>query len=275
MVKALGSTLNATRRDFARLALGTALAEAALAPLQAAPAAKLRPLTPGIKITLQIPANPSAQDFQFANQLGVEYVSIPTDGDAATLDNFVRRKQAAENHGLKVWNIGNSNVHNMPEVTLNLPGRDRKIEEYKTYLRNLAQAGIYTPPTRIWRTAFGAPRRRQRGAARRRELSTWPRAARATGSRRSTGLRCRMAAGTARKRSGRITPTSSSRLRPLPKNLASGSAFIPTIRRSLRSAAFHAASSATSTATFAHWRSPIARTSACACAAAHGSNAAS
>jgi mannonate dehydratase len=31
----------------------------------------------------------------------------------------------------------------MPEVTLNLPGRDQKIEEYKQYIRNLGQAGIY------------------------------------------------------------------------------------------------------------------------------------
>ena len=44
--------------------------------------------------------------------------------------------------GITVWNIGNVSVHNMPEVTLNLPGRDEKIEEYKAYLRNLAKAGI-------------------------------------------------------------------------------------------------------------------------------------
>jgi mannonate dehydratase len=31
----------------------------------------------------------------------------------------------------------------MPEVTLNLPGRDQKVEEYKQYLRNLGRAGIY------------------------------------------------------------------------------------------------------------------------------------
>jgi len=31
----------------------------------------------------------------------------------------------------------------MPEVTLNLPGRDEKIAEYKQYLRNLSRAGIY------------------------------------------------------------------------------------------------------------------------------------
>jgi mannonate dehydratase len=31
----------------------------------------------------------------------------------------------------------------MQEVTLNLPGRDQKIEEYKAYLRHLGKAGIY------------------------------------------------------------------------------------------------------------------------------------
>ena len=35
--------------------------------------------------------------------------------------------------GLKVWNIGDCNVQNMEEVTLNLPGRDKKVEEYKSY----------------------------------------------------------------------------------------------------------------------------------------------
>src|SRR5881409_3702955 len=34
-------------------------------------------------------------------------------------------------------------MFNMPEVTLNLAGRDQKIEEYKNYLRNLAKAGIF------------------------------------------------------------------------------------------------------------------------------------
>ena len=38
-----------------------------------------------------------------------------------------------------MWNIGNTNVHNMPEVTLNLPGRDQKIEEYKQYIREPRQ----------------------------------------------------------------------------------------------------------------------------------------
>jgi len=76
---------------------------------------------------------------QFAQQLGVEYVNIPTGGEDATLENFMRLKHRVEAAKLRVWNIGNSNVHNMPEVTLNLPGRDAKIEEYKNYLRKSGQ----------------------------------------------------------------------------------------------------------------------------------------
>src|SRR5580765_6290730 len=49
--------------------------------------------------------------------------------------------------GFKVYNIGSGvgpsgSQHNMPEVTLNLPGRDQKIEEYLNYIRYLGNAGI-------------------------------------------------------------------------------------------------------------------------------------
>ena len=128
-------TLN--RRDFVR-AVGTAALGAGPVFAGGRP---LDPLSPGIKISLQIPGDFTAEDLVFARQLGVEYVSIPTYG--GTFETFARHKQRVEAAGLKVANIGNANVHNMPEVTLNLPGRDQKIEEYKQYLRDLARAGIY------------------------------------------------------------------------------------------------------------------------------------
>src|SRR5690242_14181352 len=83
------------------------------------------------KISLQIPGDFTAEDLVFAKQLGVGFVSIPTRG--GTYETFARYKRHVEAAGLKVANIGNANVHNMPEVTLNLPGRDRKIEEYRVF----------------------------------------------------------------------------------------------------------------------------------------------
>src|SRR5215813_3445813 len=126
------------RRDFSR----TALAAAAAMPAAAAKR-PLEPLAPGIKISLQIPTDAPDEDLTIAKQMGVDYVNIPTEGNRATAENFIALKKKVEAAGLKVWNIGNSDVHNMPEVTLNLPGRDRKIEEYKQFLRNLGKAGIY------------------------------------------------------------------------------------------------------------------------------------
>ncbi len=125
------------RRAFVQLAAG-----AAAAPLAARPAAKLPDWGPGIKISLQVPANPADEDLTFAKQIGVEYVSMPSPPN------------------------GNSNVHNMPEVTLNLPGRDQKIEEYKNYLRNLGKAGIhYTTYAHMGNGIWSSERETTRGGA--------------------------------------------------------------------------------------------------------------
>src|SRR3989475_3899365 len=159
------------RRGFIKLAAGAAATGVILRPLEAPAVAKLEPLSSGMKVSLQISTNASDEDLQFAQQLGVNYVSIPTGGGRATLENFIRLKKKVEAANLKVWNIGNSNVHNMPEVTLNLPGRDQKIEEYKSYLRNLATAGIfYTTYAHMGNGIWGTAPETTRGGARARSF---------------------------------------------------------------------------------------------------------
>ena len=98
---------------------------------------------PGIKLCAQAPASPSDNDLLFLQQLGAGYVSVGSTPDLRTAEGFQQIKKRYADAGITVWNIGNTSVHNMPEVTLNLPGRDKKIEEYKQYLRNLGEAGIY------------------------------------------------------------------------------------------------------------------------------------
>jgi mannonate dehydratase len=124
-----------TRRGFASFAAAAAPAAAARRPLEE--------WAPGIKLSVQVPAEPSDDDLKFVRQVGAQFVNIPGGGERTGYQLYARLKQKVEAAGLKVWNIGNSNVHNMPEVTLNLPGRDKKIEEYKQFLRDLAKAGIY------------------------------------------------------------------------------------------------------------------------------------
>jgi len=131
------------RRNLAKLALAGALGGPAMLA-RPTPAAAVNPqFAPGLKICAQLESTSPDEDYQFVRQMGVDYVSIWTRGDQATLENFRRLKDKAAGFGLTAWNLGNINVHNMPEVTLNLPGRDAKIEEYKTYLRNLGKLGIH------------------------------------------------------------------------------------------------------------------------------------
>jgi mannonate dehydratase len=131
-------TNGTSRRSFAQAALGAA----ALAALPASAAKRpLEPFSPGIKITHQAPVGFTDDELTLARQMGIGYFTTSTTG--GSYEDFMSIKRRVEKAGLRVGNIGNSNVHNMPEVVLNLPGRDAKIAEYKQYLRDLSRAGIY------------------------------------------------------------------------------------------------------------------------------------
>ena len=133
-------TFQPGRRDFGKMALGGALG-ALLAPQESK--ASVHPNAPGIKLCAQSGATPSDDQLLFLKQIGAEYVSVGAPPDMRTAEGFLAIKKRYADAGVTVWNIGNTSVHNMQEVTLNLPGRDRKIEEYKQYIRNLGKAGIY------------------------------------------------------------------------------------------------------------------------------------
>ena len=102
----------------------------------------------------------------FLKQIGAEYVSVGSTPDLRTAEGFLQIKRRYADAGITVWNIGNTDVHNMPEVTLNLPGRDRKIDEYKRYLRALGQAGIrYTTYAHMGNGIWSSGRAEVRGAS--------------------------------------------------------------------------------------------------------------
>jgi mannonate dehydratase len=131
------------RREFVKLAMGGALSAAGVLTSSRTASATVHPNAAGIKLCAQVSSKPTDDDLLFLKQLGAEYVSVASTPDMRTAEAFIAIKKRYADAGITVWNIGNTNVHNMPEVTLNLPGRDQKIEEYKQYLRNLGQAGIY------------------------------------------------------------------------------------------------------------------------------------
>jgi len=100
-------------------------------------------LNPGIKIAAQASPEPTEDELKFIKQMGVRYVVLWTGGDKASYEYYASRRKLFESAGLTVYGFGDSAVHNQDAITLNLPNRDEKIEEYKRHLRNLDQAGIH------------------------------------------------------------------------------------------------------------------------------------
>lgn len=161
-----GVPVHPDRREFARMALAGTLGAAALLE-GARPGRAAAPREPSaIKLCAQSSALPTDEELLFLEQIGARYASVPAPAELRTADGFKQIKERHAKAGITVWNIGNTDVHNMPEVTLNLPGRDQKIAQYKQYLRNLAAAGIhYTTYAHMGNGIWSSGRTPVRGAA--------------------------------------------------------------------------------------------------------------
>jgi mannonate dehydratase len=100
--------------------------------------------TAGIQVAIQTNNDASDEDLQFFQQLGVEWAMVGIRAaELHTGEYYKSLVQRFSNFGLKIYRITNLSVHNVPEITLNLPGRDAKIEEFKRFIGNLGAAGVY------------------------------------------------------------------------------------------------------------------------------------
>ena len=163
---------NLNRRNFGKLVLAGALGGKALLSSSVSEAREYvsgqKPNPSNVKLALQTSNNPDEEELTWIKQLGVKYIVTWTGGKSATYENFLRIRETYENAGIKVWGIGNGSVHcnNMAPVALNLPERDDKIKEYKTYLRDLGRAGVhYTTYAHIVNGIWGTAPEKSRGGA--------------------------------------------------------------------------------------------------------------
>ncbi|MFO7668729.1 MAG: mannonate dehydratase [Bacteroidales bacterium] len=119
-----------------------------------------------MKIALQATPEPVEDDLKFVQQLGIDQVVLWTGAENASLEYYSSRRRIYENAGIKVFGFGNRDVHNQDKITLNLPGRDEKIEEYKNHIRNLGKAGIhYTTYAHMANGIWSTERETARGGA--------------------------------------------------------------------------------------------------------------
>ena len=123
-------------------------------------------IEPGLKVAAQMEAEPSEADFSFARQMGVDQAVAWCSPDNASPDYYRHCKELYDANGIRLYGLGNSGVHNVAAITLNLPGRDEKVEQYKRHLRNLGQADIpYTTYAHMANGVWSTPREETRGGA--------------------------------------------------------------------------------------------------------------
>ena len=98
---------------------------------------KTPPVKSGMKIALQASTEPAEEDIAFIQQMGLDQVVLWTDASKASAEYYASRKKIYGDAGINVFGFGNRSVHNQDSITLNLPGRDEKIDEYLNHLRSL------------------------------------------------------------------------------------------------------------------------------------------
>jgi mannonate dehydratase len=124
------------RRNFVRLALAGSMGGLlSLAFREEAP-------KQGIRLGTFFKADPDENDFAFLKNTGVECVSVWTGAQNNDYDFMIRTRRRFEAHSVQVYNIGILDLHCDPTIVLGLPGFDKKVEQYQTYLANLGRAGI-------------------------------------------------------------------------------------------------------------------------------------
>ena len=55
----------------------------------------------------------------------------------------MKQREVFETNDLKIYGFGNSNIHNHAALVLNLNDREKVIEDYKKYIKDLSRAGIF------------------------------------------------------------------------------------------------------------------------------------
>ncbi len=132
---------------------------------------KTPPVKSGMKIALQARTEPTEEDIAFIQQMGLDQVVLWTDASKASAEYYASRKKIYGAAGINVFGFGNRSVHNQDSITLNLPGRDEKIEEYLSHLRNLGKADIaYTTYAHMGNGIWNTGRETTRGGASARAL---------------------------------------------------------------------------------------------------------
>ena len=98
----------------------------------------------GIQLGTYVSPLASDDELRFLQQLGVEWAMLAvTDQSLHSVANYKAWIERFARFDIQIYRIANQSVHNMEAVTLGLDDRDRKIDEFIAFIRDLGAAGIH------------------------------------------------------------------------------------------------------------------------------------
>ena len=115
-------------------------------------------LKPGIKLSIHIPAEPTDEELWFIRQLSVDHVYAWVSEEQSDPTSLINLRQKVNSFGLTLFNVGCYELGKSANIHLATPERDRDVERFKRFIRNLGAAGIHTTtftwePDQVWSTA--------------------------------------------------------------------------------------------------------------------------
>jgi len=102
-----------------------------------------------IKLACYCPADPTDDDLLFLKQIGTDHVHVTGKSQQVfSVDELKAIRKRVTDAGFSAEMMPTALDHVMDDIILNRPGRDKAIENFKTYVRSLGSAGFdYIPRT--------------------------------------------------------------------------------------------------------------------------------
>jgi hypothetical protein len=108
-----------------------------------------------MKIAAQATPEPTEEDIQFIQQMGIDHVVLWTGGEKAGYEYYASRRKIYEDHGIKVFGFGDTAVHTRTQLFSIYPTATQRSRNTKRIFAIWAKQAFHTPPMRTWRMASG------------------------------------------------------------------------------------------------------------------------
>jgi len=111
-------------------------------------------------VSHQRPEQLTDDHLNYLKQMGVESLEVRIPKAQSSINDLIKIRLKVEGAGLELFEIMLADMYNLPETTIDAPGRDDEVEFFKDFIRDLGEAGVGTTTYAARAPASSTSRRR-------------------------------------------------------------------------------------------------------------------